>query len=753
MKKYLFLFICCAFTYAYSYGKSSWETIIPEPWTNLVPEQCRFYRRVVSNVNYETGENPIKGNVTIPPYVIERVSGDGFGGIMMIEEISGGLHPGWIVKGPKRAGYSEHTPGGGGGPGLNTNQYGTFYRADIDTLFLPLTIKKINGLTFEEAKVKVLVCAATTPPYLGTGNEAIVSSCVLIVPSGCEDAYRQADGWKSYSKIKGGAELYQTVKLVNKDKAWYQLTDAETFMLLNSDDVSVLNIPNEVEYEGKSYPVTTLGPSSINRYTVESVTLGANISNFSPTEHIQTSFFDNRDEGIGGNYFYNMVTMREIHVSSANPYYSEVNGAIYSKDGAQLVFLPWVNKVTNNDNSRYYTIPDGVTTILKDAFPTYINDNYYDRRAEAGYVVVPPSVKLIESQNIDRGFYLVMTSDNPPAISGNAFKGIVYVPKGCSDNYSSVYPYSEMEIKEKNDITANLVPLLTPHFRAQWNSDDNYYEISYGIVDNDTILTYPSEIEYGIMSGNVKRIGNHERGCYVLDSHGNQIGSVRSINIPEGVEFLRLEHKYDDNLRRVSLPSTLLTIGDYCFDNFKKLSKIEIPDGVQSIGMKAFRASTIEEIKLPQHIESLGEYTFEDCKNLTSIILPHNLKRIGWYTFNGCSNIINVFMESATPPNLFNSNENFTGWKYVHLGLSESVILHVPEGSKANYESSPVWSGFTTIVEDMPADSTTSISHAVRNKSLFDVYNIHGQKIRSSSHAIDDLPTGLYIVNGKKIVR
>lgn len=90
-----------------------------------------------------TGSTPFTGNVVVPPYVIERVEGDDSDAIMMITKISGGFHGGgWIVKAPRRSGYSEQLEAGGG-PSTNDNFYGAFYNAELDTLCLPQSMSPL----------------------------------------------------------------------------------------------------------------------------------------------------------------------------------------------------------------------------------------------------------------------------------------------------------------------------------------------------------------------------------------------------------------------------------------------------------------------------------------------------------------------------------------------------------------------------------------------------------------------------------
>ena len=50
-------------------------------------------------------------------------------------------------------------------------------------------------------------------------------------------------------------------------------------------------------------------------------------------------------------------------------------------------------------------------------------------------------------------------------------------------------------------------------------------------------------------------------------------------------------------------------------------------------------------------------------------------------------------------------------------------------------------------------EDPSAINDIQNEKNTFDVYSINGTKLRSRVTSLDDLPRGLYIVNGRKIVK
>ena len=80
----------------------------------------------------------------------------------------------------------------------------------------------------------------------------------------------------------------------------------------------------------------------------------------------------------------------------------------------------------------------------------------------------------------------------------------------------------------------------------------------------------------------------------------------------------------------------------------------------------------------------------------------------------------------------------------------EEGTLYVPKGSKTLYWLHPYWENFKNIVElgDTGIDDVTVDQHQQREG----VYTIDGVKLSADADNIDNLPKGIYIINGQKVV-
>ena len=81
-----------------------------------------------------------------------------------------------------------------------------------------------------------------------------------------------------------------------------------------------------------------------------------------------------------------------------------------------------------------------------------------------------------------------------------------------------------------------------------------------------------------------------------------------------------------------------------------------------------------------------------------------------------------------------------------------NATLYVPKGTVDKYKATDGWKKFfkniveegtTTAIDDVEADNTLNTSNAI--------FDINGKRLPATS--LDELPSGLYIINGKKVVK
>lgn len=130
-----------------------------------------------------------------------------------------------------------------------------------------------------------------------------------------------------------------------------------------------------------------------------------------------------------------------------------------------------------------------------------------------------------------------------------------------------------------------------------------------------------------------------------------------------------------------ALDTTL--IPDGAFNNCTGLTSITIPDSVIAIGDYAFSDySDLTSVTIGNSVTSIGERAFAFCSDLTSITIGNSVTEIGEQSFFDCNSLTSITSLNTTPPTLEPD---------VFLEVPETCPIYVPAASVNAYKAASGW--------------------------------------------------------------
>ena len=283
--------------------------------------------------------------------------------------------------------------------------------------------------------------------------------------------------------------------------------------------------------------------------------------------------------------------LKSIECRSTCKNFTTVDGALFSKDGTELVFCP-ADKV-----AEVYTVPAEVRKIGDYSF----KDN----------VGVKSVVFADADKDLEIGQYAFQNSsiesvtlpDRLVSIALYAFSGCASLKTVTFGDSCKLSTIGDRAFEKCASLTEISLPDLTTSIGA------------YAFAECSSL----KNVNFSENSQLINIGQNAFRSCAAL------------------VEFTA--PKTLVNLGKPSTTDTVLvTTSSYTFYNCKSLKKADLSScAVENIAMYTFEScDALETVLLPQGLKGIGQYAFRNCVKLSEISLPEGLVTLNAQAFSGC---------------------------------------------------------------------------------------------------------------------
>ena len=111
------------------------------------------------------------------------------------------------------------------------------------------------------------------------------------------------------------------------------------------------------------------------------------------------------------------------------------------------------------------------------------------------------------------------------------------------------------------------------------------------------------------------------------------------------------------------------------FRNCSSLVSVKIPSSVTSLGQFCFSGcSSLTSVTIPSSVISIGMSCFSKCSSLPSVTIPSSVTSLGAFCFRNCSRLETMYFKGSTPRNLSDAS------------ISTTCIFNVPSEYLEDYK-------------------------------------------------------------------
>ena len=535
-----------------------------------------------------------------------------------------------------------------------------------------------------------------------------------------------------------------------------------------------ITIPASVEYDGKTYNVTSVRSSafrdcsslisiiipnsvtSIGNYAFSGCYLTSIVSEIEKPFEISNVFYNTPSnvgiiipKGTRDTYMltagWSKFTLVEVGEGATKGQKIEDGGICYIVGENNTVSVTSTDKKYSGD----VVLPDQVTYNEISYQVTSIGNNAFYSCYDLTSITMPNSITLIDYSAFEncRSLGAVIIPNNVTTIGSAAFSncsGLTsitfpnslttigsYAFRDCSNLTSVVIGNGITSIDYNAFSGANLRKTIwltnTPP------SGYNYASGTINYVSNDQFSSLRNTVKYQFLSSyfdvdgiRYVPVSPSERTCDAIDCVYNESAADTKISstvvykgVTMNVKNIKPYLAYNNKYIKTLTVDNDGELAEYAFTNCSNMESATLGQKVSAIGSYSFQGcSTLKAIEIPDAVKEIKDGTFNGCTNMMFAKIGSSVKTIDNSAFSGCSTLPSITIPQAVTDIKDYVFNNCTSLKEVIIADSESELNIGSNSSSPIFSSCPLDSVYIGRNINYNTDKNNGYSPFYRNTSL-----------------------------------
>ncbi len=292
----------------------------------------------------------------------------------------------------------------------------------------------------------------------------------------------------------------------------------------------------------------------------------------------------------------------------------------------------------------------------------HIADKAFYQRFEIQSVVIPEGIVSIGDNAFSH-----CTKITSITLSG----GVASIGNGAFDGCTAladIYYKGTKQSKDALSVGENNLPFASAvwHYVLCEQNGHNLNEIT-GAVCTVCEHDCATDFEYSTENNEItitKYVGTSNKVNVPVN-----IGGVSVVAIGDSAFFENMD------VTSVTIPDSVITIGDWAFKYCEALETIDLGNGVETIGNEAFYdCMRVTELVIPDSVKGIGNSTFEYCEALTDVTFGKSLTTISNSAFVHCYNLAEITIPTNVKSIEFSAFAGCTSLEMVNLSNGVETI-------------------------------------------------------------------------------